>query len=161
MSYKLLLEKLMDTFISNLITTALHDQVQKLSVGAAIVHEGKILILKRCPDDFMPNIYELPGGGIEMGESLLDALKREIVEETSCEVDKIVGYLGHIDFPSSTGLLTRRFNFLIEPKLPVIVQLTEHTDYKWILPADADQYDITAQTRNIIALVRDGIVHYF
>lgn len=151
----------MDAFISNLISTALHDRVQKLSVGAAIAYEGKILILKRCPDDFMPNIYELPGGGIEMGESLLDALNREMLEETNCEVDKIVGYLGHIDFPSSTGLLTRRFNFLVKPKLPVLVQLTEHAGYQWILPTHADQYEITPQTRKIIALVRDEIIHYF
>ena len=63
----------------------------------------------------MPNIYELPGGALESSESLLDALERELEEETSCQINKIIGYLGHIDFPSSAGLLTRRFNFLVQP----------------------------------------------
>lgn len=35
------------------------------------------------------NIYSLPGGGVEKGESLIDALKREILEETGCSCDRI------------------------------------------------------------------------
>jgi len=148
-------------FIANLVTTAQNDQVQKLSVGAAIIHEGKLLILKRCSDDFMPNIYELPGGGLEKDESLLNALERELLEETNCAIDKVIGYIGHIDFLSASGLRTRRFNFLVQPKLPLSVQLTEHEEYKWILPSDAEQYAITPQTRKMIAIVRDGAILSF
>ena len=151
----------MNTLIKNLVSGALADGVQKLSVGGALLHEGKILILKRKPDDFMPNIYELPGGGLESDESLLDALAREIEEETSCRIEKILGYIGYIDFPSSSGLLTRRFNFLIQAKLPLEIQLVEHADYKWIFPADADQYEITPQTKKIIGLIHKGTVHRF
>lgn len=44
------------------------------------------------------NYYKLPGGGVERGESLKDALKREIFEEVGCrvklgeEVGKIIEY---------------------------------------------------------------------
>ncbi len=152
------METSVNSFIQNLIATADDDNVQKLSVGAAVLHQGKLLILKRRSHDFMPNIYELPGGALEQGESLLDALKRELKEETGCMIDTITGYLGHIDFPSSSGLLTRRFNFLVKPKLPVIVQLTEHDEYTWIFPVDADKYEITPKTRKMIALIRDGII---
>lgn len=151
----------MNTFISDLIITAQKEQIQKLSVGAALLHEGKLLVLKRRSTDFMPNIYELPGGALEFNESLLDALERELAEETSCRINKIIGYVGHIDFPSSAGLLTRRFNFLVQPITPALIQLTEHDDYTWILPAEAEHYNITAQTRKIIALVRDNKIYRF
>lgn len=40
-------------------------------------------------------LYSLPGGGIEQDESIQDALKREILEETGCTCDKIqpLGYV--------------------------------------------------------------------
>lgn len=143
----------MDTIIAELISKAAQDKVQKLSVGAAMIHNGKILILKRRSDDFMPNIYELPGGGLEKGETLIDAVKREIAEETNCAIDTIVQYIGHIDFLSSGGLLTRRFNFLVTLKLPFSITLSEHDDYCWIDPSEAHRYNITPQTQKIIASI--------
>lgn len=151
----------MHLFLEELIQQAQHDNVQKISVGAAIVEGNKILMLKRREDDFMPNIYELPGGGIEGTESLIDALKRELIEETNCTVDSVIGYIGAIDFPSSQGLPTRRFNFLVKPQLPFTVKLSEHADYQWISPDDAAQFSITNQTRRLIATVRDNNIYYF
>ena len=151
----------MNALISNLIQRAKEDQVKKLSVGAVLMHEGKILMLKRRADDFMPNIYELPGGGLEANESLIDALERELEEETNCKIEKILGYIDHIDFPSSSRSLTRRYNFLVQPKLPMLIQLTEHDNCMWLLPTQIVQYNITQETQKIIKLFVDGCIHYF
>lgn len=151
----------MNNFISDLVITAMQDQVQKLSVGAVVMHKGKLLVLKRRGDDFMPDIYELPGGGLEQDETLLDALGRELTEETGCQLNTVIGYVKHFDFPSSQGLLTRRFNFLVQMKTPHSIQLTEHENYQWIDPSDADRLRITAETRKIIDLVHYNTIHYF
>ena len=53
------------------------------AVYAIILHSGKILLLKvRHTGKF-----HLPGGGIDVGEKIEDALKREVREETGIEID--------------------------------------------------------------------------
>lgn len=150
----------MNKLVIELTEKAKQDNVSKLSVGAALIHNKQLLILKRMPTDFMPNIYELPGGALESGENLIQALERELEEETNCKIDKIVKYIDYIDFPSSTGKLTRRFNFLVYPKTPVSIILSEHSGYKWILPEEAPNYNITEQTQKIIALTRRALENH-
>mgnify|MGYP006145818767 CR=1 FL=1 len=48
-------------------------------VGAVLLKDNKILLPKRCATlTKMPNKYEFPGGKVEQGESLKEALKREL-----------------------------------------------------------------------------------
>jgi len=58
---------------------------------AIIVYEGKILLLTNRET----GRYTLPGGGIEVGERLEDALKREVLEETGLVVE--VGRFAHFE----------------------------------------------------------------
>jgi ADP-ribose pyrophosphatase YjhB (NUDIX family) len=54
------------------------------SAKAIIIKEGKILLTKN--KDNNGEFYLLPGGGQEHGETLIEALKRECLEEISAEV---------------------------------------------------------------------------
>jgi len=69
-----------------------------------IIKEGKILISKRN-DPHNPRFHEkweLPGGSMEYGEKLEENVKREILEETACEVE-IVKQLNQIQVVASAG----------------------------------------------------------
>jgi hypothetical protein len=50
------------------------DGIGRLVVGVIVPRDDGILILQRKPDDFMPNIYELPSGAVEPGETLASAV---------------------------------------------------------------------------------------
>lgn len=53
--------------------------------GPVIIEEGKLLVNKDDKDDF----YKLPGGTVEVGDSLTDACKREFMEENNGKVEII------------------------------------------------------------------------
>ena len=53
-----------------------------LAVSAAIVRDGKVLVVRRARQPAL-NLYTLPGGVVEAGETMTDAVIREVREETS------------------------------------------------------------------------------
>lgn len=53
--------------------------------GPVIIEEGKLLVNKDNKDDF----YKLPGGTVELGDSLIDACYRETKEEVNGDIEII------------------------------------------------------------------------
>src|SRR6267378_8648601 len=59
-------------------------------VSGVMISEGAVLIEKRrADDDADPGLVLLPGGHVEIGESLDQALKREMREELGIAVERI------------------------------------------------------------------------
>ena len=56
-----------------------------IAVGGIIFHEESVLLVKRNREPAMGQ-WSLPGGAVELGETLEEALKREIYEEVSIEI---------------------------------------------------------------------------
>jgi len=56
-----------------------------VAVGGIIFHEDTVLLVKRNREPAMGQ-WSLPGGAVELGESLEEALKREIHEEVSIKI---------------------------------------------------------------------------
>jgi 8-oxo-dGTP diphosphatase len=59
-----------------------------LAVSAAIFRDGRVLIVRRARPP-AHGLYTLPGGGVELGESLEQAVVREVREETTLEVEPV------------------------------------------------------------------------
>jgi ADP-ribose pyrophosphatase YjhB (NUDIX family) len=64
-----------------------------LAVSAAIIRDGKVLVVRRARKPAL-HLYTLPGGAVETGETLMQAVTREVREETALEVEP-VGLAGH------------------------------------------------------------------
>lgn len=68
-------------------------------VGAMIEREGgRYLITQRRPHATLPLLWEFPGGRVEEGESLSDALRRELKQEMDLDVqvDEEISHTHHI-----------------------------------------------------------------
>jgi len=59
-----------------------------LAVSAAIIRDGKVLIVRRARPP-AGGLYTLPGGGVEVGENLVQAVVREVQEETGLAVEPV------------------------------------------------------------------------
>ena len=58
-------------------------------VGAIIENNNEILCALRSKDMSLPMMWEFPGGKIEEGESVNEAIVREIKEELDCNIEAI------------------------------------------------------------------------
>jgi ADP-ribose pyrophosphatase YjhB (NUDIX family) len=68
-------------------------------------HEGLILLVKRSAEEAnFPGLWAFPGGKVEIGETVVDTLKREVKEETNLELTGEFVFLDAYCFSRSTGL---------------------------------------------------------
>jgi 8-oxo-dGTP diphosphatase len=83
-----------------------------LAVSAAIFRDGRVLIVRRAGPP-AHGLYTLPGGGVELGETLVEAVTREVREETGLEIEAhgLAGYRQLIARDGS-GRIERHFVIL-------------------------------------------------
>ncbi|HEY8179853.1 MAG TPA: NUDIX domain-containing protein, partial [Candidatus Limnocylindria bacterium] len=66
-------------------------------IAGAVIHDGsgRIFMQRRSPDrDLFPGAWDIVGGHVESGEGILDALRREVTEETGWTLRRVVDDLG-------------------------------------------------------------------
>lgn len=133
-------------------TAAEAEGVQKFVVGAVIHDSGRILVVTRSlEDDFLPGFEELPSGGVDPGETLAEALNRELTEEVGFgaeEVDEI--FLETFDYLSGSGRLTRQFTVSIPLNGREVRLSEEHSAYRWIQASEVDTTEATRETKSVL-----------
>ncbi|WP_375305272.1 NUDIX hydrolase [Bradyrhizobium sp. A11] len=106
----------------------------QLAVSAAIFRDGKVLLTRRARSP-AKGFYSLPGGRVEFGESLHQALSREVAEETGLDI-AIVGLAGWREvLPAAPGAghyLIMSFAARWVAKEPVLNDELDY--YRWIAP---------------------------
>jgi len=116
--------------------------VTLLVVGAVILRDGRAFIHRRSFDRaLMPGCWDIPGGHVEEGESPLEALQRELEEETGWRLRRIVADLGEHTWTGNDGLERHEFDYLIEvdgdlaaPRL----EWPEQVEYAWVGPDELE-----------------------
>ena len=141
----------MDT--NNIEQQAKKDGIERFVVGAVIVNDESILFVRRAQDDFMGGIYELPSGKVDTGESLIEALKREILEETNLTINNIIDLCDTFDYKSKSGIRTRQFNFVVSVSNIDTLKLDpkEHDLSEWVKFEDIESSKILDDMMKSIA----------
>jgi 8-oxo-dGTP pyrophosphatase MutT (NUDIX family) len=110
---------------------------------------GRLLLLNTC-DPARPGMewWELPGGGVEPGEGLEDAARRELYEETGIGADSFEGRLGEVEARFSFNgreYHQRESVFLLRAEEPDVrttgldgeVERAAHLGHRWWIPEEA------------------------
>jgi perosamine synthetase len=129
------------------------DGIESFSVGAVACDDaGSILLLRRVAGNYLSGSDDLPGGFLETGELLTDALKREFFEETGGTVAAIVSYIGSFDYLHPSRGQSRQFNFIVRANVPTspILSRQEHSSAIWIPHADFQSSLCTPETKKIL-----------
>lgn len=118
---------------SSCSNTCMDDAIADVVLGA-LVDEGRVLLVHRSPNKRAhPNVWDLPGGCVEEGESELGALERELREELGvCIATDAVSQLyrltaGSVDEPALVSAwMVRKWE-----GTPLNNAPDEHVDIGW------------------------------
>ena len=110
----------------------------QVGVKGALFRDGRLLLLQRRDDlRFAPGLWDLPGGGVEVGAGLEGTLVREFREETGFNVR--VGRILHAGIArsrstSGTSLLSVIVYYACSTRARGAPQLDseEHTRFAWV-----------------------------
>lgn len=126
----------------------------QLAASAAIFRDGRLLLVRRANEPGR-GLYSLPGGRVELGESLEQAVHREVDEETGLRI-AIVGFAAIREvLPPAGG--AGHFVVLSYAARWVSgeVRLNEELDdFRWIDPGDLGDLKTTVQLEVSIAAAR-------
>jgi mutator protein MutT len=119
-------------------------------VAAVIQREGRYLVCQRPAHKRHGGLWEFPGGKMHDGESIADAVRRELVEELHVE-------------PSWVGDVRRA---IAEPGSPFLIQVvdvavagdprsTEHQAIAWVRPTQVAEYPLAPGDQQFAAWLQD------
>jgi ADP-ribose pyrophosphatase len=131
------------------------------AVGVLIQDKDKVLLIKRGTEPGK-DLWSIPGGMIELGETAREAGKREVEEEIGLRVklDHVIDVFDRI-FLDNNGVVESHYvimDFLGHPVGGVVRPTKEAKSYKWIRIDEADSFptsdDIKRMIRNLYEVKR-------
>ena len=128
--------------------------MRAIDVAAALIfHNGKLLITQRRSHDHLPNLWEFPGGKLEVGETFEACLQREISEELGIEISvgDLVEDLTHA-YPEKTV----RLRFYVCELVQGEPRAIHCQAFRWVSREELSQFEFPAADAHLIAGLASG-----
>ena len=121
------------------------------SVNVVVVNDaGEVLMIRRSDNDN----WAVPGGAIDLGESMVEAAVRETREETGidCEISGLVGIYSdpkHVLLYTSNGEVRQEFSILLTAVATggQPTPSSESSDVRWVPREDLASYQMDRSMR--------------
>ncbi len=124
-----------------------------VGVGAVIVHNGAALLVRRATEPLLGQ-WSIPGGMVELGETLREALAREVQEETGLvvEVGEVLDVFDsiHAEPGSRPRYHYVLIDYLCRPTGGRLTAASDASDVRWATADELDALAIRPLTQQVI-----------
>jgi len=117
-----------------------------VGVGALVMKDDKVLLVKRQTEPGK-GLWSIPGGLVELGETIIEAVKREVKEETSLdtEIKELIGVFDSMTYDDAGRL---RFHYVLidylaHPRGGSLKGNAEVADVRWVNINELGGYELT------------------
>ena len=119
-------------------------------VAAIIKKKGYYFIAQRNKEKYMGHKWEFPGGKADPGETLSEALSREIHEELNINI-RVHEKLAQEKYKDNEINIV--LHYFLCSIIDGTIKLNEHEAMKWVEKKDFDKYDFVEGDGNITSLI--------
>ena len=111
----------------------------RLAVRGVLLHENRLLLVNAWADP-SSTLWCAPGGGVELGQSLPDNLKREVMEETGLEVANARYLMSHPNDYNYRGMVAPVIDLFyvcdVDANVKIELEPSELEHYEWVRPTE-------------------------
>ena len=124
-----------------------------MGVGGVVVHDDRALLIRRGSAP-LKGEWSIPGGMLEVGETILEGVQRELKEETAIEV-KVLDLIEVFERLTRDDSGRLKYHFVILDYLCEVVQGeaqagSDVTDVAWAHEAELNGYSLTPTATRVI-----------
>jgi 8-oxo-dGTP diphosphatase len=141
------------------MSTREYPENPQVAVGAIVIKDGRVLLVRRGQPP-SKGLWAIPGGRVELGETLKEAAEREIIEETGltiCAGDPVYTFdvierddAGHIRFHYViVDLVADYLSGKINPS-------DDASEARWVTPEELEGLPMNETTRKVLT----NVVHF-
>lgn len=129
----------------------------RVGVGAVVLHRGRVLLVRRGGQPAAGK-WSLPGGLVDLGETTVEAVCREIREECGIDI-RLVGVAGVVDRVTRDADGRVRYHYVLVDYLAyaeseAVVAGTDAAECRWVDVERVEELDVTA---GLVDMIRRAV----
>jgi len=125
-----------------------------IGVGGVVIANGRVLLIRRRSPP-LEGEWSIPGGMLDLGETILEGVRREVAEETGIEVH-VRDLIEVFEKISQDATGRTQYHFVVLDYLCEVIRGearagSDASDVAWAAHSDLPEYSLTAAATRVIA----------